>query len=67
MPKKRSKASTERVNKNLQKRIHKGKSNASTNPDRKAPGREGGGFMRKKSQIKLLNLYRDKPDIEKMR
>ena len=68
MPQKRSKTSLTSVNKNLQKRKNPGKSNASTNPDRFIKGMNGvGTTYRTKSTIKLLNLYNDKPDLEKMR
>eukprot|EP00331_Platyophrya_macrostoma_P001886 CAMPEP_0176424676 /NCGR_PEP_ID=MMETSP0127-20121128/10965_1 /TAXON_ID=938130 /ORGANISM="Platyophrya macrostoma, Strain WH" /LENGTH=565 /DNA_ID=CAMNT_0017805751 /DNA_START=20 /DNA_END=1717 /DNA_ORIENTATION=+ len=41
------------------------KSASSTNPDRKSP-HGSDGFYRSKATIKRLNMYRDKPDIEKM-
>ena len=43
------------------------KSSASTNPYRKAPGNSLEGAYRTKAKIKMLNLYNDKPDLEKMR
>ncbi len=70
MPKKRSKKSTQKINKHLRKRSRPGKSGASTNPDRKMPkGGDNNNFthFRSKSKIKLLNLYRSKPDLEKMK
>lgn len=68
MPQKRSKSSLAAVNKNLEKRKNPGKSNASTNPDRFIKGMSGvGTTYRTKSTIKLLNLYNDKPDIDKMK
>ena len=68
MPQKRSKSSLDSANKNLQKRKNPGKSNASTNPDRSIKGMNGvGTTYRTKSTIKLLNLYNEKPDLEKMR
>ena len=40
------------------------KSNASTNPDRKVPGKVGNNeHFRTKSKIRLLNLYNKKPDM----
>jgi len=64
MPKKRSK-NTERDNKNLMKRLNPGKSNAATNPFRTAPGKDDkkGTFFRTRSNIKLINLMREKPDM----
>lgn len=66
MPNKRSK-NNEAKKKNLQKRLHPGRSNASTNPNRKAPGKDNGTFFRSKSTIKMLNMYNQKPDVEKMK
>lgn len=44
-----------------------GKSNASTNPDRKIPKAEDGQqFYRTKAKIKLLNLYNTKPNMKKI-
>ena len=62
MPNKRSK-NQEATKRNLQKRNNPGRSNASTNPDRKAPGKDNGVFFRSKSQIRMLNLYNQKPDM----
>lgn len=62
MPNKRSK-NQEAQKKNLAKRSNPGKSNASTNPNRTAPGKDNGTFFRSKSQIKMLNLYNQKPDL----
>ena len=43
------------------------KSGASTNPNRKLPDKQKeGGNMRDKAKINLLNLYREKPDFDKM-
>ncbi len=70
MPQKRSKNSTQVKNKKIEKWKKPGKSGASTNADRKLPGNiKKGGFthMRDKAKINLLNLYNDKPDLEKMR
>lgn len=67
MPNKRSKSALDAVNKNLEKRNNPGKSNASTNPNRFIKGMSGvGTTYRTKSTIKLLNLYNDKPNLEKM-
>lgn len=69
MPQKRSKNSTEQKNKKIQKWKNPGKSGASTNPDRKLPGKSVNAkysHMRDKSKIKLLRLYNEKPDMEKM-
>lgn len=42
--------------------------NASTNPDRKLPEKQQkSGYMRDKAKIKLLNMYNDRPDLEKMK
>ncbi|KRX04411.1 P-loop containing nucleoside triphosphate hydrolase [Pseudocohnilembus persalinus] len=45
--------------------------NASTNPDRKLPGKAGDGgpmtHFRTKNTIKRLNMYKEKPDYEKMK
>jgi nuclear GTP-binding protein len=41
----------------------------SNNPDRKVPAGADKGkqeFYRSKAKIKLLNMYNDKPDMEKM-
>jgi len=65
MPKKRSKNNT-RINANLQKRNNPGRSNSSTNPNRNTAEMPGGSGLRSKSTIKLLNLYRSKPDLKKM-
>jgi hypothetical protein len=62
MPNKRSK-NQEAANRNLAKRAHPGKSNASTNPNRKTPGKDNGSFYRSKSTIKRLNMYNEKPDM----
>ncbi len=43
------------------------KSNASNNPYRKAPSNLPEGAYRTKAKIKLLNLYNQKSDLEKMR
>lgn len=70
MPQKRSKSSTVTKNKKIEKWKKPGKSGASTNELRKLPDNaKKGGFthMRDKAKIKLLNLYNDKPDLEKMR
>jgi len=55
--------------KNLTKRMNPGKSNNSNNPFRTAPGKDDkkGTFFRTRSDIKLLNMKREKPDLEKMR
>lgn len=66
MPKKRSKSNTESINRLLAKRSHPGHSNSGTNPNRKADKVGGPGANRSKSTIKLLNLYREKPNIAKM-
>lgn len=68
MPKKRSKnnAKQQTINHNLQKRSHPGHSNASTNVNRTAPGKnpkENSNF-RTNAQIKLLNMYNEKPNKE---
>lgn len=65
MPNKRSK-NQDATRRNLAKRANPGRSNASTNPNRKAPGKDNGKFYRSKSTIKMLNLYNEKPDIKKM-
>jgi hypothetical protein len=70
MPQKRSKNSTQVKNKKIAKWKKPGKSGASTNEDRKMPDKaKKGGFthLRDKSTIKLLNMYNEKPDLEKMR
>ena len=70
MPQKRSKNSTEIKNKKITKWKNRGgKSGASTNPERRLPQKQlgKGSLMRSKAKIKLLNLYNDKPDLEKMR
>ncbi len=70
MPQKRSKNSTEQKNKKIQKWKNPGKSGSSTNPDRKLPSKTltaKFSHMRDKSKIKLLKLYNEKPDLEKMR
>lgn len=57
-------------NKKISKWKNPGKSGASTNEDWKLPDNvKKGGFthLRDKATIKLLNLYNDKPDLEKMR
>lgn len=48
----------------LKKRAHPGKSNASTNPNRLAPGKDSGDgkHFRTKAKMRLLNLYNEKPD-----
>lgn len=67
MPKKRSK-NNERDNYMLRKRMHPGRSNNPDNPERKAPGKDGvHSNYRTKSKINILNRYRQKPDLEKMR
>jgi len=43
------------------------KSTASTNPYRKIPANAEAGAFREKAKIKLLNLYKEKPDMEKMK
>lgn len=63
MPNKRSK-NQEAANRNQMKRLNPGRSNNSNNPNRKAPGKEGN--FRSKSTIMRLNMYNQKPDIEKM-
>lgn len=70
MPNKRSKNSTIAKNKKIQKWKNPGKSGASTNPDRKVNEKTQKArftHMRDKSTIKLLNLYNEKVDMEKMR
>lgn len=70
MPQKRSKNSTEYKNKKIDKWKNRGgKSGASTNPERRLPKKQlnANSQMRSKAKIKLLNLYREKPDLEKMR
>lgn len=70
MPNKRSKNSTADKNKKIQKWKNPGKSGASTNPERKLTDKTKNArytHMRDKSTIKLLNLYNEKPDLEKMR
>lgn len=62
MPNKRSK-NQDAAKMNLSKRSNPGKSNASTNPNRTAPGKDNGQFFRSKSTIKRLNLYNSKPDL----
>lgn len=63
MPNKRSK-NQETTKKNLAKRSNPGRSNASTNPNRVAPGKEGGNsHFRSQSTIKRLNMYNSKPDL----
>lgn len=64
MPKKRSK-NNQADKHNLQKRLHPGKSNASTNPFRTAPGKDQkkGSYFRQRSDIKLLNMKRAKPNM----
>lgn len=67
MPNKRNK-NNEAAKRNLAKRAHTGKSNASTNPNRKAPGKEGShSNFRSKSTINRLNMYNEKPDLKKMK
>ena len=66
MPTKRSRPKkTEKINKLLAKRNNPGKSNASTNPFRKAPGKDDGKgtHFRTRAAIKMLNLRRAKPDL----
>lgn len=48
-----------------QKRLNPGKSNASTNPYRTAPGKDDkkGTFFRQRSNIKLMNMKRAKPNM----
>lgn len=65
MPTKRSK-NNENTNTLLKKRANPGKSNASTNPNRVAPGKDNGQFFRTKSKMKILNMYNEKPDTAKM-
>lgn len=62
MPNKRSK-NQEATKRNLAKRAHPGRSNASTNPNRVAPGKDNGQFFRSKSTINRLNMYNHKPDL----
>ena len=62
MPNKRSK-NQESTKRNLAKRANPGRSNASTNPNRTAPGKDNGQFYRSKSKINMLNLYNQKPDL----
>lgn len=64
MPRKR-KPQSERINKLLKKRANPGKSNASTNPMRKAPGKDDGKgtFFRSRSTMKLLKMKNSKPDL----
>lgn len=64
MPRKR-KSKSERINSNLKKRANPGRSNASTNPYRKAPGKDDkkGTFFRTRSSMKLLKMKNSKPDL----
>jgi len=62
MPQKRSKNNAADKSK-LQKRANPGRSNASTNPNRTAPGKDNGSFFRSKSKINQLNMYNEKPDM----
>lgn len=66
MPKKRSKSSTDKINHMLAKRAHPGRSNSGTNPYRNVDEIGGAAVNRSKSTIKMLNLYRSKPDLNKM-
>lgn len=65
MPKKRSK-NNDVVNKNLKKRANPGHSNAATNVGRTAPGKNPtkNSNFRTNAQIKLLNMYNEKPNEE---
>jgi hypothetical protein len=64
MPKKRS-ANNAADKRNILKRANPGRSNAATNPFRKAPGKDDkkGTFFRTRSDIKRVNLMREKPDL----
>lgn len=66
MPNKRSKNQSQ-AKTHQAKWSNPGKSNASTNPNRKAPGKDDGTFFRSKSTINRLNMYNQKPDLEKMK
>lgn len=68
MPKKRSKSSTETANRNLSKRKAGGRSHASTNPDRPAPGKTSGPRTshRSAATIRLLRMYNSRPDTARM-
>ena len=50
----------------LAKRAHPGRSNSGTNPYRNVDEIGGAAVNRSKSTIKMLNLYRSKPDLNKM-
>lgn len=66
MPRKRTKSkANERANTLLKKRANPGRSNASTNPFRTAPGKDDkkGTFFRTRSSMKLLKLKSMKPDL----
>ena len=66
MPRKRThKKAVERANTLLKKRNNPGRSNASTNPYRKAPGKDDkkGTFFRTRSSMKLLKIKNMKPDM----
>ena len=65
MPNKRSKNHA-RTNLNLKKRTNPGKSNSSTNPNRKIEKMKGGSGLRTAETIRRLNMYREKPDLKKM-
>jgi hypothetical protein len=61
---KRSKNTTNKMS-NLNKRSNPGKSNAATNPYRTAPGKDDkkGTHFRSRSDIKIVNMMREKPDL----
>jgi hypothetical protein len=61
---KRSKNMNARMH-NLAKRDNPGKSQAATNPFRKAPGKDDGKgtHFRSRSGIKIINMMREKPDL----
>lgn len=73
MPTKRSKPKTEKTNAQQRKRSNPGRSNASTNPFRKAPGKDPKDIkgapsnFRTGNTIKRLNMYNDKPDMDAMK
>lgn len=67
MPQKRSKSTTAGVKHKLTKRRAGGRSNASTNPDRRAPGNAGpSGTLRSRATIRRLRMYNSKPDYARM-
>ena len=65
MTKKRSKSNTAAINHMHDKWKNPGKSNSGTNPHRNIEKISGAAVNRSKSTIKLLNLYRQKPDMKK--